>query len=102
MQTFEFDAKTWTNVVPIYDALLSALEAPEWHGYNLNALIDSMVYGDINIVEPPYTLRFKNVGYASEDVQEHLSIIVRYIGEAVQERLTSYGDAPTIVFEIEQ
>ncbi len=102
MKLFEFDASRWTNILELYAAMFDSLEAPRWHGHSINALIDSMVYGDINGIEPPYTLRFTNVGSASEDVQEHLLQIVLYIGEAVQERLVSYGDAPTIVFEIEK
>ncbi|MBC9884143.1 barstar family protein, partial [Bradyrhizobium sp. INPA01-394B] len=38
-----------------YDALLAALGAPEGHGRNLNALIDSMVWAGMNAVEAPYT-----------------------------------------------
>ncbi|MCX4030517.1 barstar family protein [Endozoicomonas sp. SM1973] len=52
-----------------YDIFLPQIQAPEWHGRNLNALIDSLVAGDINLIEPHYTIR--NINIAS--VPEHLS-----------------------------
>ncbi|MBD3587362.1 barstar family protein [Salinimonas sp. HHU 13199] len=39
-----------------YNFLLPVLEAPCWHGRNLDALADSLVTGSINGVEPPFTL----------------------------------------------
>ena len=39
-----------------YNLLLPVLEAPSWHGRNLDALADSLVTGSINSVEPPFTL----------------------------------------------
>lgn len=37
-----------------YKTFLPQVEAPEWHGHNLNALNDSIVNGGINGVEPPF------------------------------------------------
>lgn len=43
-----------------YDVLLSQVGAPEWHGYNLDALADSLITGSINSIEPPYRLMSVN------------------------------------------
>ncbi|WP_436216152.1 barstar family protein [Bradyrhizobium sp. LjRoot220] len=45
MQIIELNAENWRTWRDLYDALLTALGAPEGHGRNLNALIDSMVWG---------------------------------------------------------
>jgi len=52
----ELDASQWKTGLDFYDALLTALGAPHWHGRSVDALIDSMVYRDINTIESPYTI----------------------------------------------
>jgi len=39
-----------------YRSFLPKLNAPEWHGHNLDALSDSLITGSINGIEPPYTI----------------------------------------------
>ena len=39
-----------------FDTFLPQVEAPKWHGRNLNALNDSLVIGDVNAIEPPYCI----------------------------------------------
>ena len=56
----ELDAKHWKSFIDYADALRAALGSPEGHGSSLNAFIDSMVYGGMNKVNPPYTIRIKN------------------------------------------
>ncbi len=60
MKILELDAKTWKTYSDYTDALCAALGSPEWHGTNVDAFIDSMVYGSINKVDPPYTIRIIN------------------------------------------
>lgn len=54
MKTFRLDASSWTKTRDFYDAIFAALGSPEWHGDNVNALTESMIWGEINQVEPPY------------------------------------------------
>jgi RNAse (barnase) inhibitor barstar len=102
MRTFEFDTKSWSAVLDVYEAICEALESSRWHGHSIDALIDSMVYGGINGIEPPYTLRFLNVEGACPDVRNEITDIATYVGEALVWRLAHYGNAPTIVFQIAQ
>ncbi len=44
-----------------FSQFLPQVKAPEWHGYNLNALNDSLVTGDINGISPPYEI--KNINF---------------------------------------
>jgi RNAse (barnase) inhibitor barstar len=39
-----------------YDVFLPQVDAPKWHGHNLDALADSLITGSINNIEPPYKL----------------------------------------------
>jgi len=50
----QLDASNWKTVLDFYEALLAALGSPHWHGRSIDALIDSMIWGGINEVDPPY------------------------------------------------
>ncbi|PBN44307.1 barstar family protein [Sphingobium sp. D43FB] len=53
MNVVELNAQRWETRDDFYDALLSKLGAPDWHGRSIAALIDSMIVGDINEVKLP-------------------------------------------------
>jgi hypothetical protein len=72
MRIIELDAGNWTTVIDFCEALLAALGAPEWHGESIDALIDSMIWGGINDVEPPYTVRICSVRNLPKDVLEYI------------------------------
>lgn len=46
----------------VYDGFFRAVRAPEWHGRNFNALIDSIETGNINALEVPFRLILNNDG----------------------------------------
>jgi RNAse (barnase) inhibitor barstar len=76
IRQIDLDAKTWCTSEDVYAALLEALEAPAWHGHNLNALQDSIVTGSINKVEPPFSITISNSQMAAGEAQEFLRILV--------------------------
>lgn len=53
-----------------YRSMLPQLDAPEWHGRNLDALWDSIGVGSINKVEPPYRIVFVNSDSVSDSLAE--------------------------------
>lgn len=57
----DLDASKWRTVQDFYDAVLAAIEAPAWHGRSPDALNDSMVFGGINGLMPPYDLVIRNL-----------------------------------------
>jgi RNAse (barnase) inhibitor barstar len=54
MKEIRLDAAKWKTRDDFYDALLSALGAPAWHGHNLDALKDSIGSDQINEVHLPF------------------------------------------------
>src|SRR5579859_7937376 len=82
MHHIELDATKWKTVSDFYDALLSALGSPEWHGRNINALVDSMIFGGINEISPPYTIRISGISRAPKDVRNHIELAEKSILEA--------------------
>ncbi len=56
MRSIPIDGSSWNSPVDVYDSLLAALNAPAWHGRNLDALWDSLSGGDLNGVKAPFEL----------------------------------------------
>jgi len=56
MRDLILDAKDWQSKDDFYDGFFRAVGAPEWHGRNFNALIDSIQTGQINQIEVPYKI----------------------------------------------
>jgi hypothetical protein len=82
MRNIELDAKNWTSVVDFYNALLLSIGAPEWHGRTINALVDSMIWGEINRIEPPYTIQIHGVEQLPGDVRDHVELAKNALLEA--------------------
>lgn len=57
----DLDASTWKDVLDFYRAVLAALQAPDRHGCSPDALNDSMVFGGVNGLQPPYDLVIQNL-----------------------------------------
>jgi hypothetical protein len=75
MMVFDLDAAEWKGTDDIYSAILAAVRAPDWHGHSTDALVDSMVYGDINEIDPPYSFEIHNTKGISNEILEHLKLI---------------------------
>jgi hypothetical protein len=76
----KLDARQWRKIDDFYDALLEAIEAPAWHGRNINALADSMVCGGINALEPPFSISISHADALSEEIRAHIG----YAAETIQ------------------
>jgi RNAse (barnase) inhibitor barstar len=81
MRTIDLDATTWKTIDDFYDALLSAIGAPKIHGRNLNALTDSMIWGGINAVEPPYTIVISGAANLPKDVRREVEMAKQALAE---------------------
>jgi RNAse (barnase) inhibitor barstar len=53
----DLDARRWRSRDDVFEALLKALRAPDWHGHNLDALNDSLRGGDLNAMKVPVAVR---------------------------------------------
>jgi RNAse (barnase) inhibitor barstar len=100
MQLVELDGTRWVTVQDFYEALLDALGAPRWHGANLNALVDSMIYGGINTLEPPYTIQVKGIGNVPADVRTEIELAKQDLAEAREEFRASRGEDIEVRLEI--
>lgn len=92
MRIIELDAQSWKIYEDYAIALRMALGSPEWHGSSVNAFIDSMVYGGMNKINPPYKIIIKNTKNLSKDIIEEI--------EALKKSLPRYWENPEDRIEI--
>jgi RNAse (barnase) inhibitor barstar len=62
VRELELDGSNWKTTDDFYDAFFQAVGAPSWHGRNFNALRDSIITGQINKIELPYTIHISGSG----------------------------------------
>jgi len=65
-------ATGWITALDFYEALLAALGAPEWHGRSVDALVDSMIVGRVNKIDPPMVVRISKLNDAGEAARDAL------------------------------
>ena len=96
----EIDASGWRCVLDFYKAVLRQIGAPGWHGMSIDALIDSIVYGGINKLDPPYTLRFLNTGGLSNEIADELRNAKEAIDESRLHQRNNAGFDADVELEI--
>jgi len=98
MKIIELDASQWRSEMDFYEALLAGVGAPSWHGRNINALLETMIwYDDINAVSPPYVVRIKNASNAS--VRREIAAVQGAFAAASESFGRQYGRAPGVSIE---
>ena len=73
------------NEEKFYDVFLPQVKAPNWHGRNLAALNDSLVTGDINELEPPYSIININTSSAKEEITDFQREVLYIFSDAAME-----------------
>lgn len=81
MRIIELKADNWKSVLDFYRDLLAALEAPAWHSASIDAAIDSIVWGGINKVQPPYQIRVTGAHKLSPEIRKTIEILSKEIEE---------------------
>jgi hypothetical protein len=74
MRIIELDAAKWKTMLDFYNALLPAIGAPKGHGMSPDALVDSMIWGGMNAVEPPYTIHIVGLSTAPKEVRDGIEL----------------------------
>jgi hypothetical protein len=75
MRIIELDATNWATVLDFYDAIIAAIGGPEGHGHNVNALVDSMIWGGMNAIDPPYIVRIYGVARSSKAIRDEVKMV---------------------------
>jgi RNAse (barnase) inhibitor barstar len=64
------------------NAVATVLEAPDWHGRNLDAWWDSIISDDINDVRAPYVLVIEGMDTLVPEIRQYVERFVALFDEA--------------------
>ena len=101
MKVIELNATEWKTYDYFYNALLPSVGAPTWHGQNLNALVDSMIWGGINALEPPYTIKIVGTKMLAGHIRNHVETARRALAEARADYQKLRGGDVEVAIEVE-
>lgn len=101
MRVIELDAAEWKTVNDFYDALLAAIGAPAGHGRSPDALIDSMIWGGMNSLEPPYTVKISGAAALPTDVRNRIETASRALALGREDYQKLRGGDVEVAIEIE-
>lgn len=100
MQEITLDAEGWKGCQDFYDAMFRAIGAPSWHGTSVNALIDSMLWGGVNALEPPYRVKVINTRHLPADVMDELMLARKGLAIGREDFRLQEGHDVGVSFEI--
>lgn len=101
MRIIQLDATKWKTVLDFCRALRAAIGAPNYHGNSPDAFIDSMIWGGINAVEPPYTIRISGTAMLPKDVREYIELVKQALAEGRLDYQRREGRDVEVAIEIE-
>ncbi len=102
MPLIEINAEKWKTSSEFYDALLSALGSPEGHGRSIDAAIDSMIWGEMNAIDPPYLIRIDGLAKLPRAVRREIEDLKEALSEARAEYRSVSGRDIEVGFEIRE
>jgi RNAse (barnase) inhibitor barstar len=82
MQEIVLSGANWTTPDDFYNALLSSLGAPDWHGHNLDALWDSILGNDISRIKPPFRIQVTGIDAMPSECRALVDRFAALINEA--------------------
>ena len=86
MKRIYIDVSEWQTTDAYYRALLFEINAPDWHGPNLDALWESITGGDINEIMPPYRVEVRGSQRVPTELATLLTRVQSLFEEAKAER----------------
>lgn len=102
MQTIEINAEMWATELDFVNALLAAIGAPEKHGSSVDAFVDSMIWGGVNALEPPYAIRIVGTSKLSKSLREFIELTKRALAEGRAEYQRRQGQDVDVSLEIDR
>jgi hypothetical protein len=100
MRIIEIDAANWKTVLDFCHALLDAIGAPAVHGMSPDAFVDSMIWGGMNSVEPPYAVLVSGLAAAPKEVRDYVELVKEALWEGRVYRKRHNGDDVEVSIEI--
>ena len=100
MKVLNIDASGCRDRWDIYDLVGKAVEAPDGHGSGSDAFADSMIWGGMNAVEPPYTVRISGTANLPDDIKTEILEFAHSLREARAEYKATRGNDVEVNVEV--
>lgn len=100
MKTVEIDASGCWNAKEFARLLQDAIQALPGHGSSIESFVDSMVFGTMSELSPPYMIVVQ--GALRPEVRAFAADLSNAIGQARLERRTRRGDDVEVILKIER
>ncbi len=97
MRIIELDASGCATPKQFAAALREAIEALPGHGSSVESFVDSMIFGTMSNVAPPYTVRVTGLAGETEKFAQRLA---GALGQARLEHRTRSGEDIEVVLQI--
>jgi hypothetical protein len=98
MRVLDLDASGCKTPKQFAAALRDVIEALPGHGSSVEAFVDSMIFGTMSNVAPPYTVRV--TGLAGGEVEAFAHRLAERLGQARLENRTRKGEDIQVVLQI--
>ena len=98
MQTVEIDATRCGNPKEFARLLQEAIKGLPGHGSSIEAFVDSMVFGTMSELSPPYMILV--TGELKPQVRAFAADLSNAIGQARLERRTRRGDDVEVILKV--
>jgi hypothetical protein len=83
MRVIELHADTWDTATDFVNALKVAIGAPDWHGSNPDAFVDSMIWHDeVNALRAPYPIKIIGADKAGFEAHDAIRRYAQVINKA--------------------
>jgi hypothetical protein len=99
MRIIELNAGGWLTPLDFLNAVGRATGAPEGHGSDADAIVNTMSRG-LNSVEPPYTIRIAGTTKLPSAVRKEIEALAQIIKDARLWRANHRHDDIEVVIEI--
>jgi RNAse (barnase) inhibitor barstar len=86
MLVIELDAKKWNCHLDFYQDLNNELGSPKKHGSSIAAFIDSIVYGGMNKVIPPFRIEIRNFKILNHDLAKEIVYDIFLINRHIESK----------------
>lgn len=81
MKEIRVDISNAQDGFDFYGAIAEALDAPDWHGRNLNAVMESLTFGGNGTLSPPFVIVLEKVTSASRLIQRECKHFASLVAE---------------------
>jgi hypothetical protein len=102
IRIIEIDARKCATVIDFLRELRTAIRAPDWHGWGPDAFVDSMIWNEINELQPPYLIKVTGSDRALPEVAAYASLVAEVVRRGREERRDADGVDIDVSIVVEQ